>query len=136
MKYVQRVVLALVATGLFAASASAAQKVVPCRGGDGEMSASAAVPAASKTQNRWRYPSEAWHQRAEGTVLLRVELDAAGAATHVNLAQSSGSNLLDRAALKAARSSRFCKREAPAEAMSGLAEVSVSYSLNVAVARL
>ncbi|MDZ4811373.1 MAG: energy transducer TonB [Pseudomonadota bacterium] len=131
----RRLGIGLLAWGLCAASVSAAKMVVPCSGDEGSRVASTSANPADG-QDRWRYPREAMRHRAQGTVMLRVQLDADGAATQVKLAQSSGSSVLDRAALKAAKSARFCKLKAPTESMSGLAHVSVSYTLNVAVARL
>ena len=122
---------AILGCGLCVASANAVEMAVPCVGADGVRAAS---DATSKGPDRWRYPFEARRQRAEGTVVLHVELDTAGVAKSVKLAASSGSSVLDRAALKAAKSERFCKLQAPSEAMSGLANVSVSFSLNVPVA--
>lgn len=131
----RRLGIVMLALGLCAASVSAAEMVVPCSGDEGSLAAStSAIPADG--ENRWRYPREAMRHRAQGKVMLRVQLDADGAATQVKLAQSSGSSVLDRAALKAAKSARFCKFKSPNESMSGLAHVSVSYTLNVAVARL
>lgn len=129
--FLQRGVFALVIAGLGSVSVDAAELAVPC-----QETASASLNADDAAQNRWRYPFEAKRQRAQGTVKMQVHLDQTGAATTVKLAHSSGSSALDRAALKAARTARFCQFASPAQAMSGIAEVSVSYSLNAVVAKL
>lgn len=53
------------------------------------------------------YPALAWRHGIEGTTLLALAVDAAGSVTDVQLVTSSGSKLLDDAALRAARSWRF-----------------------------
>jgi protein TonB len=53
------------------------------------------------------YPEAARRRRVEGTVLVRIEVDAAGAAAACTIAVGSGSALLDAAALAAARRWRF-----------------------------
>jgi TonB family protein len=130
--YLQQLGLGALYLGLISTTAAATGFAVPC---DGDMAASITTPAG-KSLERWRYPYDARKQRAEGTVLLRVELDSAGKANSVKVAASSGFSTLDRAALKAAKSERFCKLDAPTEVISGLADVAVTYSLNVAMARL
>lgn len=133
--YLNRLGLAVLGLGLVCTTATATEHAVPCDTDQASQNASTAAPA-NKPHNRWRYPFEAKKQRAQGTVTIRVELDAEGNAQQVRLANSSGSSALDRAALTAAKSERFCRLEAPTEAVSGLAEVAVTYSLNKAVARL
>lgn len=124
----QQLGLGALVLAAFATSVSATELAVPC--------SDASVQRAADSQQNWRYPFEARKQRAEGTVRLQVQLATDGSATQVKLAASSGSSILDRAALKAARNARFCKLKSPDETMSGLAEVSVHYALNVAVAKL
>lgn len=53
------------------------------------------------------YPVSARKRGIEGRVLLQVEIDAAGLPTSIRLAESSGSDALDRAALDAVRHWRF-----------------------------
>jgi periplasmic protein TonB len=131
-KYLQQLGLGALCLGLISTVSAATEFSVPCDAN----AATAATTSTSKSHERWRYPYEARKQRAEGTVLLRVELDSAGKANSVKVAASSGFSTLDRAALKAAKNERFCRLDAPTEVISGLADVSVTYSLNVAVARL
>jgi len=52
------------------------------------------------------YPPAAVAQRLEGTVLLRLWIDATGQVQRVELASSSGHPLLDAAAVKAVRTWR------------------------------
>ncbi|MDN3515274.1 MAG: energy transducer TonB [Candidatus Brocadia sp.] len=53
------------------------------------------------------YPHLAKQMRQEGLVILRVEIDEKGMPVQVKIEQSSGYQLLDRAALKAVRQWRF-----------------------------
>ncbi|MBX3462937.1 MAG: TonB family protein [Planctomycetes bacterium] len=53
------------------------------------------------------YPAGAIRRRIEGTVVVRIEIDAAGFARHCSVALGSGSVLLDAAALTAAGKWRF-----------------------------
>lgn len=53
------------------------------------------------------YPEAARRRRIEGTVVVRIEVDAGGAAVVCAVESSSGSELLDAAALAAARRWRF-----------------------------
>ncbi len=55
------------------------------------------------------YPDAARRRRIEGTVIVRIDVDAAGAAIACTVASSSGSALLDAAALAAARRWRFAR---------------------------
>lgn len=54
-----------------------------------------------------KYPLESRRRREQGTVLLNVTLDAAGAVASVALARSSGFERLDKAALEAVRRWRW-----------------------------
>ncbi len=53
------------------------------------------------------YPPSARHQHIEGVVLIRLDVDAAGDVIHCEVSRSSGSRLLDEAALTAARRWHF-----------------------------
>ena len=59
------------------------------------------------TQVEPTYPAAALRSREEGTVLLRVEVDAQGAPTSVEVESSSRSRDLDRAARDAVRQWSF-----------------------------
>ncbi len=52
------------------------------------------------------YPVEAIRKRLEGTVLLRLYIDAAGRVEQVEVAETSGHAILDQSAVKAVRSWR------------------------------
>jgi len=53
------------------------------------------------------YPVEARRTGQEGRVVLLVQLDASGGVVRVDLKESSGSRLLDEAAMEAVRRWRF-----------------------------
>jgi protein TonB len=53
------------------------------------------------------YPREAYLRKIEGTVVLIMIVNSEGIVTEVEVVQSSGHRLLDRAALAAARGYRF-----------------------------
>lgn len=53
------------------------------------------------------YPAQARVERREGTVVLRLEVDVAGRVARVEIATSSGHDVLDAAALRAVRGWRF-----------------------------
>jgi protein TonB len=65
------------------------------------------VPPAFLDRVEPVYPERARRAGVEGLATVRVRLDPAGAVVAVELLQSSGSRLLDEAALAAARASRF-----------------------------
>lgn len=70
-------------------------------GGSGSLQASClACPAPE-------YPRQARRRGWEGVVDLRLQLDAAGRVTAVEVARASGFTVLDQAAMNAARRSRF-----------------------------
>jgi TonB family protein len=54
-----------------------------------------------------RYPWVAWRRGFEGTVMIKLTIDVSGAVTAAEVAQSSGNELLDEAALTALREWRF-----------------------------
>src|SRR5262249_55911457 len=66
-------------------------------GGDGYASSSAPVAAAHNRPPR--YPSEAQLRGIEGTVVLSVQVRADGRVAGASVARSSGSDLLDDAAI-------------------------------------
>jgi len=68
--------------------------------------------AASVDVSYWRnpapaYPARALRQRAEGTVLLEVHVLSSGQSGEIKLQSSSGSTLLDEAAINAVKTWRF-----------------------------
>ena len=65
------------------------------------------TPPQFLTRYKPPYPEEARAQRMEGVVMLLVSVDAAGRVVSARLSQSSGHDVLDRAALAAIRTWRF-----------------------------
>lgn len=65
------------------------------------------VPPQFRVRTEPAYPERARRAGAEGVVGVRIVLAANGSVRQVELTQSSGSRLLDEAALTAARASSF-----------------------------
>ncbi len=76
------------------------------------------------------YPDSAIERGLEGTVLLKVSVNAAGKATAVQIYQSSGTSALDDAALRTVRHWSFVPAKRGSEAVSGQVIVPVDFSLN------
>lgn len=74
-----------------------------------------------------KYPSQALRNGEHGTVMVSVEIDAEGVPTSVDVARSSGSRLLDRAALDAVRRWRFRPAMADGHPTSGRVQVPISF---------
>lgn len=72
-----------------------------------ETEAEPLTPARYRRNPAPDYPPEARRRREEGVVLLRVTVDARGRVETAEVAQSSGSDLLDEAARKAVRRWEF-----------------------------
>lgn len=75
------------------------------------------------------YPAAAYRERAEGTVLLGVTVDASGRPAQVDVVERSGSRELDRAAVEAVRQWTFApaiRGGRPAEAR---VEIPVTFRL-------
>lgn len=64
-------------------------------------SANAPIPEASETNAPPRYPTIELKKRLEGTVLLRITIEAKGVVSAVEIEKSSGNDALDRAAMEA-----------------------------------
>ncbi len=75
------------------------------------------------------YPFAARRLELEGQVLLRVEVDRAGAVERVTVTRSSGHGLLDEAARRAVNEWRFLPATVDGEAVSGAVDVPVSFRL-------
>lgn len=75
------------------------------------------------------YPPAAARVQEEGTVLVRVEVDADGRPTDVSIARRSGSRDLDRAALAAVRQWRFRPAIRDGKPAPSVAEVPVEFTL-------
>ena len=76
------------------------------------------------------YPESAINRGLEGTVLLKVQVNAAGKATDVQVYKSSGASALDEAALGTVRRWSFVPAKRGSEAISGQVIVPIDFSLN------
>jgi protein TonB len=75
------------------------------------------------------YPRAARLAGVEGVVRLRLGLDAAGRLVSAEVAESSGSASLDRAALEAAKASRYAPARLGAEAIPAETEAAYRFRL-------
>lgn len=83
------------------------------------------VPIASPGP---RYPARALRRGESGEVLLRVHVDARGLPVQIEVASSSGSRELDRAASNAVRRWRFRPATQSGEPVSGVVNVPVTFN--------
>ncbi|MBD7986494.1 energy transducer TonB [Luteimonas sp. Sa2BVA3] len=90
-----------------------------------ELSASSPVPIESPSP---RYPRSALRRGESGEVLLRIEVDPRGVPSQVDVAASSGSRDLDRAAVSAARRWRFRPAMRDGVPVSGVVNVPIAFS--------
>jgi len=84
-------------------------------------------PASYQNNPVPEYPPLARRLRQQGTSILRVWVSALGTAEQVNLRESSGSRVLDQAALEAVRQWRFAPARSGANPISSWVEVPVSF---------
>jgi protein TonB len=75
------------------------------------------------------YPAAAARTQEEGTVLVRVEVDANGMPTNVDIARRSSSRDLDRAAVEAVRQWRFNPAIKDGKKVAAVVEVPVEFKL-------
>jgi periplasmic protein TonB len=75
------------------------------------------------------YPMPLRERGIEGTVLLRVRVDAEGRAADVHLLQASGWRLFDEAALQAVRACRFIPARRDGAALASWVEFPVRFAL-------
>ena len=75
------------------------------------------------------YPPAAFRAGEEGTVLLRVDVDATGKPTNVDVVRRSGSRDLDRAAQQAVLKWKFSPAMRDGKAIASSAEVPVDFKL-------
>lgn len=80
------------------------------------------------------YPPLSRRLREQGTVLLRVHVDADGRAAEVEIKTSSGSSRLDQAALQTVRQWRFVPGRLGGKAVAAWVLVPVAFSLSQAPA--
>ena len=74
-----------------------------------------------------RYPVDALRNGESGTVLLHVEVGADGVPTDVQVAKSSHSRSLDRAASEAVRQWRFHPAQRNGQPVAGSVQVPVAF---------
>lgn len=74
-----------------------------------------------------RYPAQALRNGEHGTVMVRAEIGADGVPTSVEVARSSGSRSLDRAALDAVRRWRFRPAMADGRPTTGRVQVPINF---------
>ncbi|WP_132999683.1 energy transducer TonB [Luteimonas arsenica] len=89
-----------------------------------ELSASSPVPIESPGP---RYPSRALRRGESGEVLLRIHVDARGVPAQVDVASTSGSRDLDRAAQAAARRWRFRPAMRDGNPVAGVVNVPITF---------
>lgn len=88
------------------------------------LSASSPVPIESPSP---RYPPRALRRGESGEVLLRIHVDARGVPSEVEVASSSGSRDLDRAAQAAARRWRFRPAMRDGSPVAGMVNVPIVF---------
>lgn len=76
------------------------------------------------------YPLTARRRGIEGTVLLRVEINAEGRCQHVRVKRSSGHAVLDRAAVDTVRQWRFVPARRGSDAVTATVQVPITFKLN------
>lgn len=76
-----------------------------------------------------RYPRRAQRRGQQGTVVLRVHVDARGVPGQVDIVDGSGSRDLDRAALEAVRRWRFAPAVRDGRPVDGTVQVPIDFTL-------
>ncbi|MFN3075495.1 MAG: TonB family protein [Alphaproteobacteria bacterium] len=90
----------------------------------------APVLAASALDNpQPRYPRAARQRNMKGVVLLALEIDESGSVAQALVRNSSGFDLLDRAALEGARQWRFRPAQRGGQAVRSMVEIPVRFEL-------
>jgi periplasmic protein TonB len=84
-------------------------------------------PAGYRDNPTPEYPSLAKRLKQQGTAVLRVWVNALGSPEQVKLRETSGSRILDQAALEAVRQWRFAPARRGANPVSSWVEVPVSF---------
>lgn len=113
-----------------AAKRSSASARANARANAGASTAAAGSLSASLlAHDTPRYPTAALRSGTEGTVMLRIAVDANGVPTDIGYAQRSGDRDLDRAALQAARDWRFRPARRDGRAVASTVNVPVRFTL-------
>ncbi len=76
------------------------------------------------------YPPAAFRAGEEGTVLVRVQIDANGMPTQVDVANGSSSRELDRAAVEAVRTWRFEPAVKDGQRVASTVQVPIDFKLD------
>lgn len=76
------------------------------------------------------YPPEAFRAGEEGTVVLRVDVDAGGSPGNVDVVSRSGSRHLDRAAVEAVRKWKFRPAMQDGKAVASQVEVPIDFKMD------
>ena len=76
-----------------------------------------------------RYPRDAQRRGQQGTVLLRVHVDARGTAGDIDIVSGSGTRSLDRAAVEAVRHWRFAPAVRNGQPVAGTVQVPIDFTL-------
>lgn len=104
------------------AAATPTTAAVPLAPGD--------VPVPISSQSRPPdYPPSAMRAGEQGTVMVRVEVDANGLPTSVEVAERSGSRALDRAAVAAVRQWRFQPAQRDGQPVPGAVTVPIDFKM-------
>lgn len=90
----------------------------------------ASVDMSFRQRHPPRYPPEAIKNKHEGTVVLRIHVDAKGHPIKTEVKQSSGDSSLDAAAIKAAMQWKFNPQKRNGKPVSGWAQVPVTFQLS------
>lgn len=113
-----------------AAKRSSASARASARGSAGASAAAASsLSAALLAHDTPRYPTAALRSGTEGTVMLRIAVDANGVPTDIGYARRSGDRDLDRAALQAAQDWRFRPARRDGRAVASTVNVPVRFTL-------
>jgi protein TonB len=112
-----------------AAKRSSASARASARGSAGASAAASSLSAALLAHDTPRYPTAALRSGTEGTVMLRIAVDANGVPTDIGYAQRSGDRDLDRAALQAAQDWRFRPARRDGRAVASTVNVPVRFTL-------
>lgn len=87
-------------------------------------------PARYAAAKKPDYPSEALLARTEGKTVLKVLISASGAASRVEVHQSSGHASLDAAALQSVRQFQFIPARTDGVAHASWAKIPISFTIN------